>query len=215
MKDMREKDESDIEERVEAEEKRIQREQEKETVKNEENSEVTNGKAEEQEEEKPEEPKVLAVGDEIPSLVLKNQDDEDVDLHKIATENRIVAFFLYPKASTPGCTTQACGYSANYDSLKDKAKIYGLSSDLPKAQKNFIEKHELRLDGLLCDPEKKFIGPLGAKKLPNGIKRSHFIFVDGKLKVARVQVSPAVSIEDGKKEIEELYQSLQDSTEAQ
>ncbi|GMM33739.1 thioredoxin peroxidase [Saccharomycopsis crataegensis] len=170
-------------------------------------SKKTAVKPEEKPEKKPAN-KALKIDDAIPDIVLKNQDDEDVSLKQIASENRIVAIFAYPKASTPGCTKQACGFSQNYGDLSKKAKIFGLSSDSPKAQKNFMVKQSLKLDGLLCDPEKKLIGPLGAKKSPNGIKRSHWIFVDGYLKVSRVQISPLVSVDEAKEEIEEIYSNL-------
>lgn len=152
--------------------------------------------------------KVLEIGDSIPDLILKDENDKDVSLKELTEKNEIVAIFAYPKASTPGCTRQACGYSKNYDSLSKYAKLYGLSSDLPKAQKSFVEKQHLKLDGLLSDPKKALIGPLGAKKHPSGIKRLHWIFVQGKLKISRVQISPEVSIEDGKKEILEIYKEL-------
>lgn len=155
--------------------------------------------------------KLLKVGDPIPDITLKDENEEDVNLKDVASKNRIVAVFAYPKASTPGCTRQACGYSANFASLTKIAKVYGLSTDLPKAQKNFITKQSLKLDGLLSDPNKELIGVLGAKKSPTGVKRSHWIFVDGKLKISRVQISPETSVADGKKEIEEIHASFSES----
>ncbi|BAO41060.1 peroxiredoxin DOT5 [Kluyveromyces marxianus DMKU3-1042] len=150
----------------------------------------------------------LQVGDEIPDLTLKNQDDEPVSLKDVASKNPLVIFFAYPKASTPGCTRQACGYRDNYSELKEHAAVFGLSADSPKAQKNFQTKQTLPFD-LLSDPKREFIGLLGAKKTPaSGVIRSHWIFKNGKLEVKRVQVSPEVSIQEGKKEVLELAKSL-------
>lgn len=149
------------------------------------------------------ESKELEVGDEIPDITLLNQDEESISLKGAASKNKIILIFAYPKASTPGCTRQACGFRNNFNDLKEKALILGLSADSPKAQKNFQSKQGLQYD-LLSDPKKELIGVLGAKKSPSGIKRSHWIFKDGKLAVKRVQISPEVSIEDGEKEVIEL-----------
>lgn len=149
------------------------------------------------------ESKELEVGDEIPDITLLNQDEESISLKGAASKNKIILIFAYPKASTPGCTRQACGFRNNFNDLKEKALILGLSADSPKAQKYFQSKQGLQYD-LLSDPKKELIGVLGAKKSPSGIKRSHWIFKDGKLAVKRVQISPEVSIEDGEKEVIEL-----------
>lgn len=149
------------------------------------------------------ETKELEVGDEIPDITLLNQDEESISLKDASSKNKIILIFAYPKASTPGCTRQACGFRNNFNDLKEKALILGLSADSPKAQKNFQSKQGLQYD-LLSDPKKELIGVLGAKKSPSGIKRSHWIFKDGKLAIKRVQISPEASIEDGKKEVIEL-----------
>lgn len=61
-------------------------------------------------------------------------------------------FFLYPKANTPGCTTQACGFRDNYATFTAKGyKVYGLSMDKPAAQLSWKEKNNLPFD-LLSDP---------------------------------------------------------------
>ena len=57
---------------------------------------------------------------------------------------------------------------------------------------------------MLSDPEKKLIGALGAKKHPLGIIRSHWIFVDGVLKVKQIQVSPEVSFTSAEEEIKKF-----------
>lgn len=153
--------------------------------------------------------KELEVGDEIPDLTLQNQEDKEVSLRELAKEHRIIVIFLYPKASTPGCTRQACGFRDNYDDLKKHALILGLSHDTPSAQKKFQVKNSLPYD-LLCDPTREFIGLLGAKKTPaSGSIRSHFVFVDGKLKFKRLKVSPEVSVADGKKEVLEIVKEFE------
>lgn len=147
---------------------------------------------------------ILEVGDDIPDITLQNQDGKDVSLKALAKENKVIIIFLYPKASTPGCTRQACGFRDNFDDLKEHGLVLGLSHDTPAAQLKFKEKYSLPYD-LLCDPTREFIGMLGAKKTPaSGSIRSHFVFADGKLKFKRLKISPEISVADGKKEVLEL-----------
>lgn len=144
----------------------------------------------------------LQVGDEIPDLVLLDEDENEVNLKEAAGSTKYLVIFAYPKASTPGCTRQVCGFQKNFQFLKDSnTTVFGISSDTPKAQKNFITKQGLEYS-LLSDPNKKLIGPLGAKKLPLGIKRSHWIFVDSVLRVKLIGISPEISINSAKEEIE-------------
>ncbi|CEP24092.1 DOT5 [Cyberlindnera jadinii] len=166
-----------------------------------------------EEKESKDESKELEIGDEIPDLTLLNQDEEELNLKQLAKENKIIIIFAYPRASTPGCTRQACGFRDNFNSIKDKALVLGLSADSPKAQKNFQVKQHLQYD-LLCDPKRELIGLLGAKKSPTGIKRSHWIFQDGKLVEKRIQISPEVSIKDGKAKVLELSNDVAQSVSA-
>ncbi|SCU88945.1 LADA_0E12882g1_1 [Lachancea dasiensis] len=140
-------------------------------------------------------PEELEVGDKIPDIVLKNQENEDVSLKKVATENKVVVIFAYPKASTPGCTKQACAYRDNYEELKKMAAVFGLSTDSPNSQKNFATKQSLPYD-LLSDPKRELIGILGAKKDASSTKRSHWVFSNGKLVDKRIGVVPEASVTD-------------------
>lgn len=140
-----------------------------------------------------ESPSEIEEGDSIPDITLKNEHDEEVSLKDVASDNHLVVIFAYPRASTPGCTRQACGFRDNYDEFtKHGAVVFGLLSDTPKSQTTFITKQKLPYS-LLSDPNKELIGALGAKKSPSGIKRSHFVFVDGVLKVKKLGVSPEAS----------------------
>ena len=157
----------------------------------------------------------LQVGDEIPDLVLLDEDENEVNLRKAAASTKYLVIFAYPKASTPGCTRQVCGFQKNFKFLKDSnTTVFGISSDTPKAQKNFITKQGLAYS-LLSDPNKKLIGPLGAKKLPLGSKRSHWIFVDSVLRVKLIGISPEISINSAKEEIENFIkkEKLKDNLE--
>ncbi|KAK6200503.1 thioredoxin-like protein [Scheffersomyces amazonensis] len=146
----------------------------------------------------------LEVGDKIPDVTLFDEDNNEVSLVEAANKTKYVVIFAYPKASTPGCTRQACGFQRNYQFLKsNNVTVFGLSADLPKSQKNFVTKQKLEYS-LLSDPSRELIGSLGAKKYPTGIKRSHWIFVDGILKVKKIQISPEASIDGAKADIEQF-----------
>ncbi|WWD09320.1 hypothetical protein V865_007443 [Kwoniella europaea PYCC6329] len=134
----------------------------------------------------------LKLGDKLPKITLKDNEGDDVDVSQLAGEKGVVVF-LYPKADTPGCTTQACGYRDNYDQIKEFGyDIYGLSKDKSEAQQKWINKKGLTYK-LLCDPESKFIKRLGAFVQPNNTKRSHFIFEKGTGKLVDIAlgVKPA------------------------
>ncbi|KAI5968482.1 DOT5 [Candida theae] len=146
----------------------------------------------------------IEIGDEIPRITLLNQDEKEINLPEIAKEHKFVVIFAYPKASTPGCTRQVCGFQKNFNFLRDRnVAVFGLSADTPAHQKSFQTKQNAEYD-LLSDPKRELIGTLGAKKQPTGIKRSHWIFVDGVLKVKRIQISPEQSVDGAKEEIEQF-----------
>nr|BDT29445.1 thioredoxin-dependent thiol peroxidase [Bacteriovorax sp. HI3] len=128
------------------------------------------------------------VGTKAPLFSLLNQDGEQVDLKKI--KDKTIVLYFYPKAMTPGCTTQACGIR---DSKKELAKantvVFGISPDEPAKLKKFIEKEKLNFE-LLSDPDHAIAekyGVWGLKKFMGreymGILRTTFIIgSDGKLK---------------------------------
>ncbi|KAK8865863.1 hypothetical protein IAR55_001011 [Kwoniella newhampshirensis] len=139
----------------------------------------------------------LKKGDKLPKIKLNDNTGTEVDVSTLAGEKGVI-FFLYPKADTPGCTTQACGYRDSYDEISELGyEIYGLSKDTPAAQQKWITKKELNYK-LLCDPESKLIKRLGAFVLPKNVKRSHFIFEKetGKLVDIALGVKPATDPEN-------------------
>lgn len=140
-----------------------------------------------------------------PNLVMETQDSKEINLLDYAKKSHILVIFAYPRASTPGCTRQAQGFRDEYEELNGeyKANVLGLSADSAKAQTTFKTKQNLPYD-LLCDTKKELITLLGCKKQPSGIIRSHFIFVDGILKVKKVKISPEDSFKSALKQVIEL-----------
>lgn len=90
------------------------------------------------------------IGNLAPAFTLLNQRSETVSLKNFKGKKNVVLYF-YPRALTPGCTTQACGIR---DTQKDFAKldtiVLGVSPDSPDKLTKFIEKHQLNFD-LLAD----------------------------------------------------------------
>jgi peroxiredoxin Q/BCP len=136
------------------------------------------------------------VGDPAPNFELKNQDGETVKLSDFG--GRTVVLYFYPKADTPGCTTQACGIrdrSGEYEAAG--AVVLGVSPDKPKALRKFADKYDLPFT-LLSDEEHKLAEAYGvwAEKSRYGRtywgnERSTFVIGgDGKITHYFPKVSP-------------------------
>lgn len=110
----------------------------------------------------------LSVGNQAPAFTLLNQQEKPVSLNDF--RGKKVLIYFYPKALTPGCTTQACGLRDSKSELDALGLVVlGISPDAPKKLAQFIEKKELNFT-LLSDPdhqvavqfgvwgEKKFMG---------------------------------------------------------
>ena len=92
-------------------------------------------------------------GDIIEDFTLNDQDGNPVTLSSF--DPKPVVLFFYPKADTPGCTIEACGFRDAIDKLKKAGVVVlGISRDTVKAQKKFAEKYDLNYP-LLADPDQK------------------------------------------------------------
>jgi len=94
---------------------------------------------------------MVEVGQPAPDFALPDQNGEPVRLSDL--RGRRVVVYFYPKADTPGCTTQACGirdHAADYDAAD--AVVLGISPDTVKDVKAFANKFDLRFR-LLADAD--------------------------------------------------------------
>ena len=122
----------------------------------------------------------LKIGDIAPDFEALNENNKTIKLSDY-TGKKLVLFF-YPKASTPGCTLEACNLRDNYHSFLAKGyDVLGVSADSAKRQQNFIEKYQLPFP-LLADEDKAVInayGIWGPKKFMgreyDGIIRTTFV----------------------------------------
>lgn len=122
----------------------------------------------------------LKTGDNAPNFSAKDQDGNTHELKDYSGKKLVV--FFYPKASTPGCTAEACNLRDHWSTFQEKGyEILGVSADTPKRQQNFKTKYELPFP-LLADEDKSVIeafGVWGPKKFMgkeyDGIHRTTFI----------------------------------------
>ena len=122
----------------------------------------------------------LKQGDAVPNFSVKDEQGNTVSLSDYKGKKLIV--FFYPKASTPGCTAEACNLRDNYKALQDKGyELLGVSADSEKKQSNFKNKYEFPFP-LLADEDKEVInafGVWGPKKFMgreyDGIHRKTFL----------------------------------------
>ena len=130
---------------------------------------------------------MLEIGDAIPEFCLPNQDEEEICFRDI--KGRWAVIYFYPKDNTPGCTTEACDFTAALPDFTGlEAIILGVSPDSPKKHRNFIEKKELKIT-LLADEEKELCKSFGMWQLKKfmgreymGVVRSTFLIApDGTL----------------------------------
>jgi peroxiredoxin Q/BCP len=153
---------------------------------------------------------MIEEGTQAPDFTLPDQDGEDVTLSDL--RGQTVVLYFYPKADTPGCTTQACGirdHQADYDAAG--AKVLGVSPDPVAAIKKFHGGQGLGFtlladeDHAVCD----LYGVWGEKSMYGrtymGAQRATFI-IDGRGTVAKVfpKVSPKTHDELVLKALDEL-----------
>jgi peroxiredoxin Q/BCP len=116
----------------------------------------------------------------IPDFTLQTDEDKPVRLSSYAS--RPVVLFFYPRADTPGCTIEACGFRDAFQKIQAAgAVVLGISRDTPKAQARFRAKYNLPYT-LLADVDEKVCNLFGVLKEKNmygkkvwGIVRTTFL----------------------------------------
>ena len=139
---------------------------------------------------------MLESGSLAPDFELPDQDGNPVSLSDL--RGQTVVLYFYPRADTPGCTTQACGvrdHRGDYEAAG--ARVLGVSPDEVDAVKRFAEKHDLDFT-LLADADHSVAEAYGTwveksnyGKTYMGVQRATFI-IDADGTIARVfpKVSP-------------------------
>ena len=131
----------------------------------------------------------LEIGSRAPNFSLLNQDSQLVSLNSFRGQNSVLLYF-YPKAMTPGCTTQACGIRDSIDQFeRNGAKVLAVSPDTPDKLRKFVAKEALNFI-LLSDSDhavaesygawglKKFMG----KEYMGILRYTYLIDINGRIK---------------------------------
>ena len=149
----------------------------------------------------------LAPGDEAPDFTLPDADGNPVTLSKLRGQ-RVIVYF-YPAAMTPGCTKEACDFTAALPDLTEAGTtVLGISPDAPAKLAKFREKEHLGFP-LLSDPDKTALAAYGAYgekmnygKKTMGVIRSTFVVgADGKIENAYYGVKATGHVDRLRKEL--------------
>jgi peroxiredoxin Q/BCP len=133
---------------------------------------------------------MLAQGEQAPDIELQTDTGDPFTLS--ANRGRKVVLYFYPKADTPGCTTEACEFrDLSKKFAKKNAVIVGISPDAVRSQLKFKGKYELPFT-LLADVDKAAAEAYGVWKEKNmygkkvmGIERTTFI-IDEEGRIAKI-----------------------------
>src|SRR4249920_3142439 len=153
----------------------------------------------------------MQVGDKVLEFTLQNQDGKTVNLSDY--KKSPVVLFFYPRADTPGCTIEACGFRDAFNKLQAAgAVVLGISRDTPKAQAKFRAKYNLPYT-LLADVDEKVCNQFGVMKEKNmygkkvwGIERTTFLIGPDQ---TLLHVFPKVTPEGHAEEVLEIVKELQ------
>ncbi len=150
----------------------------------------------------------MEVNDKVADFALQTEEDKTVHLKDFS--GKPVVLFFYPRADTPGCTIEACGFRDVFKKIQATgAVVLGISRDTPKAQKKFKEKYDLPYT-LLADVDETVCKQFDVLKEKNmygkkvmGIERTTFLIgPDRKL----LKIFPKVKPEGHAEEILGLSQ---------
>ncbi len=154
----------------------------------------------------------VKAGDAAPDIALKAVNVERVPNKKAGDTvslkdmaGKTVVLFFYPKANTPGCTTESCGFRDLAEKFPANVLLVGVSADDLKAQSKFADDHKLTYT-LLCDPECKLIDAMGVGIDGRKMSKRVTVVIDAKGKVAKVYdaVSPAKHAQEVLKQVESM-----------
>ncbi|WP_028295472.1 thioredoxin-dependent thiol peroxidase [Olivibacter sitiensis] len=150
----------------------------------------------------------LKEGDIAPNFTAQDQSGKSVTLSDF--RGKKVILYFYPKDNTPGCTTEACSFRDNYQSLvKDGFEVLGVSTDSVASHQKFIAKHSLPFT-LLADENKQIVeayGVWGEKNMYGkkymGIARTTFV-IDEKGHITHI--IKKVDTKNASEQVRSLYQ---------
>lgn len=145
----------------------------------------------------------LKEGDNAINFTLEDKDGKKYTLFDYKDKNFVVVYF-YPKASTPGCTKQACGIRDNIFQLKENnIQVFGVSVDSKKSLQEFANKYSLNFT-LLSDESKEVSKNYGVLNNLGFASRITFI-ISPDMKI--IKIIRNVDIENHVKDILDVVKS--------
>ena len=138
----------------------------------------------------------LQEGDRAPEFTLQTIDGSVSLADELAKAEKGVVVYFYPKAMTPGCTTEACDFRDSENSLKSAGyTVIGISPDTVESLRKFVDRDNLNFP-IASDPERKVLDAYGAfgekknyGKIVQGVIRSTFVVSkDGTISSAQYNV---------------------------
>jgi len=153
----------------------------------------------------------VKVGDKFPDVPLAAAQIEKVkkDAKTVSISDlkgKVVVIFFYPKALTPGCTVESCGFRDIAKEFPENVVLLGASGDDVALQQKFIDKEKLPM-ALLADSDQKLIKELGILSSPGGKTSKRVTFVvdkEGKI----VKIYDKVTPKDHPKEVLEFVKTV-------
>ncbi len=152
----------------------------------------------------------MELNDKVGDFGLQDEAGRMVHLKDFA--GKPVVLFFYPRADTPGCTIEACGFRDHFKKLqKAGVVVLGISRDTVAAQKKFKDKYDLPYT-LLADPDEVVCNQFGVMRDKNmygkkvrGIERTTFVIgPEGKLVKIFAKVKPEGHAEEVLAALKEL-----------
>lgn len=142
----------------------------------------------------------MEIGQKLPDTLGIDQDGKEWTLAMLSGKK--VVLYIYPRDSTPGCTSEACNLRDNYERFISQGYVViGASTQDAKSHKKFIEKHSLPFP-LICDTEKALVTELGVYgekkmcgKVGMGVFRTTFI-ADETGTITRIIGSKEIKVKD-------------------
>lgn len=151
-------------------------------------------------------------GDKFPDVPLAAAQIEKVkkDAKTVSIadlKGKTVVIFFYPRALTPGCTKESCGFTDLSKDFPEGVVVLGASADAVPKQQEFIDKEKLSMP-LLADTDQKLIKELGIQN-PKGTASQRFTFVinkDGK--IVKIYEPGKIDVNKHPKEVLEFVKTL-------
>lgn len=139
---------------------------------------------------------MLDVGTEAPAFELENQHGENLNL--VDFRGQQVVVYFYPRADTPGCTTEACGFRDAWDAFEERdVAVLGISDDSVEDLADFASEYDLPFE-LLSDPDGEVAAAydsygqktIGGNTFDGTFRNTYVVSEDGRIEAAYEGVSP-------------------------